>query len=112
VLRGSYKSPNSSAQDLHIVLTVLLFHAYDNLIRDYLLQYVVNVQQNHLHIVANTHAKNLLQFWCVTRLFLGTCQVTYGRFWHEADVLLYAHGREMEQKKITAAQAREVLARY
>jgi hypothetical protein len=111
VLRGSYKSPNSSAQGLHIVLTVLLFHAYDNLRRDYFLQYVENTQQNHLHIVVDTRAKNLLQFWCVTRLFLGTCQVTYGGFWHEADVLLYAHGREMEQKKITA-QAREVLPRY
>lgn len=39
-------------------------------------------------------------------------QDTYGWFWHEADVLLYALGREVKQKKTTAAQAREVYAQY
>ena len=39
-------------------------------------------------------------------------QDTYGWFWHEADVLLYALGREVEQKKTTAAQAREVYKQY
>lgn len=36
----------------------------------------------------------------------------YVWFWHEADVLLYALGREVAEKKITAAEARQVYGRY
>jgi hypothetical protein len=37
---------------------------------------------------------------------------SYGWFWHEADVLLYALGQEVTEQKITATQAREVYAQY
>ncbi len=36
----------------------------------------------------------------------------YEFFWHEADVLLYALGREVEAKAMTSEQAREVYARH
>ena len=36
----------------------------------------------------------------------------YGWFWHEADVLLYALGREVDEEKITADQAREVYGQH
>jgi hypothetical protein len=36
----------------------------------------------------------------------------YGWFWHEADVLLYALGQEVDEEKITAAQAREIYGEH
>jgi len=36
----------------------------------------------------------------------------FGWFWHEADVLLYALGREVAEKKKTSAEAREIYEKY
>src|ERR671912_1048703 len=36
----------------------------------------------------------------------------FGWFWHEADVLLYARGKEVEAKNTTAAEARELYAKH